>query len=217
MKYIVWGAKGHSLVLEEIIISQGGELLALFDRSLDAVSQIQGVDLFVGLAAFHEWCSKQKNLQAINAIVAIGGKDGQARRDYLDIFLQSGLCTPSLIHSSALVSNSASVGYNCQILAGAIIGPMVKLGAACIVNTKASIDHECLLHSGVHIAPGATLCGCVEVGENSMIGAGSIVLPRVKIGADVLIGAGSVVTCDIPDGVIAFGSPAKIKQRNFAK
>ena len=74
----------------------------------------------------------------------------------------------------------------------------------------ASIDHECKLADGVHVAPGATLCGCVIVDENVMTGAGSLVLPRVKIGRDSIVGVGAVVTCDVPSGVIVAGNSAAI-------
>jgi acetyltransferase-like isoleucine patch superfamily enzyme len=89
------------------------------------------------------------------------------------------------------------------------------IGDACIVNSSANVDHECVLGHGVHIAPGATLTGCVEVGDRSFIAAGAVVLPRIKIGSDSIIGAGSVVTRDIPDNVIAFGSPARIIRPNI--
>jgi len=48
------------------------------------------------------------------------------------------------------------------------------------------------------------------IGENCFIGIGAIILPGVKIGDQVIIGAGSVVTKDIPAHVIAVGNPAHI-------
>ncbi len=42
------------------------------------------------------------------------------------------------------------------------------------------------------------------------IGAGTVVLPNVTIGNDVIIGANSTVTHDLPDGVVAVGSPARV-------
>lgn len=209
-KYILWGAKGHALVLEEIVRAHGGEVIALFDSAPDVAPALKNVELLVGLEAYEAWSQKLDDRANIKAIAAIGGASGRARRDYLEVFRRSGFGTPTLIHPSALVSSSAYAGDNCHILAGAVIGPMAVLGEACIVNTNASIDHECVLGAGVHIAPGATLCGCVAVGENTLVGAGSVVLPRIKIGADVIIGAGSVVTRDIPDGAVAFGNPAKV-------
>ena len=50
----------------------------------------------------------------------------------------------------------------------------------------------------------------VHIGRNCWLGAGVIVLPGVKIGDNSVIGAGSVVTKDIPANVIAVGNPCKI-------
>lgn len=209
-KYILWGAKGHALVLEEIVRAQSGEVIALFDGSSDIAPALKGVEFLVGLEAYEAWSRKQDDRASINAIAAIGGASGRARRDYLDVFRRSGFGTPTLTHASAVVSSSARIGNNCHILSGAVIGPLAELGEACIVNTNASVDHECILRAGVHVAPGATLCGCVVVGENTLIGAGSVVLPRIRIGANVVVGAGSVVTRDVPDSVVIFGNPARI-------
>ena len=52
--------------------------------------------------------------------------------------------------------------------------------------------------------------GCIEIGNNVMIGANSIILPNVKIGSNVIIGAGAVVTKDIPDNCVAGGIPCKV-------
>jgi len=41
-----------------------------------------------------------------------------------------------------------------------------------------------------------------------------VVLEDVNIGANALIGAGSLVLKDIPDGVVAYGSPAKVVRPN---
>ena len=50
----------------------------------------------------------------------------------------------------------------------------------------------------------------VTIGKNCWLGAGVIVLPGVKIGDNVVIGAGSVVTKDLPDNVIAVGNPCRV-------
>lgn len=55
----------------------------------------------------------------------------------------------------------------------------------------------------------------IEIGNNVWIGGNVTILPGVKIGDDSVIGAGSVVTKDIPSDVIAVGNPCKpIKEIN---
>ena len=50
----------------------------------------------------------------------------------------------------------------------------------------------------------------IHIGKNCWLGAGVIVLPGVTIGDNTVIGAGSVVTKDIPGGVVAVGNPCRV-------
>ncbi|GAA3314757.1 DapH/DapD/GlmU-related protein [Ectobacillus funiculus] len=50
----------------------------------------------------------------------------------------------------------------------------------------------------------------VVIEDNVWIGAGAIILPGVRIGENTVIGAGSVVTKDIPSNVVAIGSPCRV-------
>ncbi|MGL5298895.1 MAG: sugar O-acetyltransferase, partial [Plesiomonas sp.] len=50
----------------------------------------------------------------------------------------------------------------------------------------------------------------VRIGNNVWIGAGCVVLPGVTIGENSVIGAGSIVTRDIPANVVAFGNPCAV-------
>ena len=50
----------------------------------------------------------------------------------------------------------------------------------------------------------------VRIGRNVWIGAGAILLPGVTVGEDAVIGAGSVVTRDIPPRVVAVGNPCRV-------
>ena len=52
--------------------------------------------------------------------------------------------------------------------------------------------------------------GCIEVGDNVMIGSGTRILYNVRIGSNVIIGAGSIVTKDIPDNSVAAGVPCRV-------
>jgi len=50
----------------------------------------------------------------------------------------------------------------------------------------------------------------VHIGKNCWLGAGVIVVPGVTIGDNTVIGAGSVVTKDIPSNVVAVGNPCRV-------
>ncbi len=57
----------------------------------------------------------------------------------------------------------------------------------------------------------------VHIGSNVWLGGGAILLPGVTIGDDAIIGAGSVVTRDVPAGATAAGNPARILPGKSAK
>ena len=52
----------------------------------------------------------------------------------------------------------------------------------------------------------------VHIGRNCWIGAGVLIMPGVTIGDNTVIGAGSVVTKDVPSNVLAFGVPCRVQR-----
>ncbi len=58
--------------------------------------------------------------------------------------------------------------------------------------------------------PDLELFGPIEIGNNVFIGMGTLLLPNIRIGDNSVIGAGSVVTRSIPDNSVAVGVPAKV-------
>lgn len=209
-QYAIWGSSGHAKVLAALIAEQGGEVVALFDNDPSARSVVDGVSVHLGEKGFANWVQQEKPGQSVSGLVAIGGWRGRDRLTIQQHFRDADLSLYSLVHNRAHVCASAVLGEGTQVLAQAVVAADARIGQACIINHKASVDHECILDDGVHIAPGATLCGCVEIGENAFVGAGAVVLPRVIIGKDALVAAGAVVTTDVDPGQRVAGNPARL-------
>lgn len=53
----------------------------------------------------------------------------------------------------------------------------------------------------------------VHIGRNCWIGAGAVILPGITIGDNVVVGAGSVVTKDLPSNVVAVGNPCRVLRK----
>jgi sugar O-acyltransferase (sialic acid O-acetyltransferase NeuD family) len=209
--YVIWGSSGHSKVMADIIWNKGGTILALFDSNTLASPSLPNVPLYCGDKEFEIWISMNASkISSTKGVIAIGGSKGLDRQSILKKFQFAGLTLPPLIHSSAVVSTQALLGAGSQVLASAVVAAGVIIGEASIINNSANIDHECQISRGVHIAPGAILCGCVTVLENAMIGARAVILPRLTIGEGSIVGAGSVVTKNVPNGAVVVGNPARI-------
>lgn len=143
-----------------------------------------------------------------HAVVAIG--DNDARRRCADLLRRRHFQLIQVRHPGAIVARSAVLGDGTVVMPGAVVGSGARLGCDVIVNTGASVDHDCVLEDGVHICPGAHLAGSVRVGERTQVGIGASVVPGVRIGARCTVGAGAAVVRDLPDGVVAFGVPARV-------
>lgn len=213
-RIIFWGATGHSKVLRELTHDLGYTLVAVFDNNPHVPPPFDDVDIYYGTEGFNEWKSKNENSQTF-CLVAIGGPNGRDRVSVLRFLNQNGIKPIVAIHPKAVVAPSAVLCDGCQVLAGAHVCTEVQVGEASIINTASSVDHESVLGRGVHIAPGATLAGCVTVGDHSFIGCGAVILPRIKVGRNVIVGAGAVVTRDVADGKVAFGNPARARRDNL--
>lgn len=105
-----------------------------------------------------------------------------------------------------------------EIHPGAQIGKrfFIDHGMGVVIGETAEIGDNVMLYHGVTL--GGTGKDKVKrhptVGDNVLIGAETIVLGPVNIGSNTKIGAGSVVLEDIPSNVTAVGSPAKIVRKD---
>lgn len=125
------------------------------------------------------------------------------------------------VGEGALVMPRFQCSYGCNI----------SLGHDAFVNANAFFMDDALITIGDHarMGPGAQLMTALHpvdehrrrregweraapimIGDNVWLGAAVTVGPGVTIGRNSVIGAGSVVLRDIPDHVVAAGSPAKV-------
>ena len=120
----------------------------------------------------------------------------------------------SIIHPTARLSSTSTVGEGSILSAGVVIGSNTRIGNHVIVNRGSLIGHNTEIHDYVTISPGANIAGVVTIGEASYVSIGAIVLDRITVGHHALIGAGAVVTRDVPDRVQVMGVPAKIIKKD---
>jgi sugar O-acyltransferase (sialic acid O-acetyltransferase NeuD family) len=208
IEYIIWGATGQALVIEEALHGSNYKAVAIFDNSPSVSSPFENVPIFHGKNGFMGWKEKHASKNT-HFVVAIGGGRGSDRIEMHNYLKSSGLIPFNVIHPTAYLAYNAKIGEGAQLMANATVCARAVLHNGVIINTSANVDHECILHNGVHIGPGASLAGCVEVGENTFVGTNATILPRIKIGKNVVIGAGAVITKNIPDNCTVVGNPGK--------
>lgn len=212
-KIIVIGSSGHAMVVIDIIEKeQRFEIIGLTDPFKQPETEVLGYKILGGQRDIPQLINKF----GINgAIIAIG--DNWNR--YL-VFDEIRQCCPGLkfvngVHPFSHIGRKVSIGDGSVIMPGAVINNGTKIGRFCIVNTAASIDHECVLEDFSTVAPGATLGGGVKVGKHSTISLGAKVIDKITIAEHVVVGAGAVVIKNIPERVVAYGSPARVIRKRI--
>ena len=195
----LYGASGHAKVIIDILNASGIKVDAMFDDD-------ESITDLMSFPVKHKWNGESP------IIVSIGNN---VTRKQIAKKLDCEFGT--VIHPSSIISPYATIGAGTVIMQGTVVQSGATVGKHCILNTGSSVDHECCIEDFVHISPQATLCGNVHIGEGAWIGASAVVIPGVKIGKWSIIGAGSVVVEDVPDGVVAYGNPCRIRPSDSMK
>lgn len=110
-----------------------------------------------------------------------------------------------------LIKKGMKVGKNFSIQGKCIIDPahcwLISIGDDVTLAPRVTIlAHDASTKKYLDY----TKIGLVEIGNQTFIGAGAIILPNVKIGDNCIIGAGSVVTKNVPNNSVVAGNPAEV-------
>ncbi len=140
-------------------------------------------------------------------ICAIG--DGETRLRICQEFLNNGAIFPTLIHSSVVLTATASVGYGSIIFPGCYIANNAKIGNFVIILFTSGAGHDSIIGDGSTICSHCDVTGNVVLGKCIYMASGSTICPGKKIGDNVKIGIGSAVTRNFPTATTVMGVPAK--------
>lgn len=201
-KVVVVGAGGHAVSLTETIIAAGFEIVA-FTSSHSTRDELFGIPVYA---------KAPTSTLVSDAALAIAVGDNSTRaRLWEDLTREFHVDRfPTFVHPSASVSRYADLGPGTAVLQGAIVGSSARLKIGCIVNSGSIIEHECTLGDFASMGPGSAIGGRACLGDRVALGMGAVVKHGLDVGRDTVIGAGSYVHTDIPEKVVAFGSPARI-------
>lgn len=204
------GAGGHASVLMEILQQQNRRVIAYISPDKSIYNQI-----FSGLE--HIYNDEDITLFSPNDVTLINGvgslPNSALRKKVSTYFSSLGYRFASVISPSAVISKTAVLAQNVQVLNGAIIQARAKIGEHCIVNTGAIVEHDCIVGDNNHLAPRSTLCGGVITAEDVHVGVHACVIQAITLGSNVVVGAGAVVTKPVANNCIVYGPRALIVQK----
>ena len=115
----------------------------------------------------------------------------------------------TIVHPSAAISLSSSVGPGSVLLAHVALTAAVTVGAHVAIMPHVTLTHDDVVADFATIASGVRLGGGVRVGKAAYLGAGALVGEHRTVGACSLVGMGAVVTHDVPAREVWAGVPAR--------
>lgn len=126
-----------------------------------------------------------------------------------------GIRFATLVHPTARISHTSTIGEGTIISPGVIIASHTRLGRHVFVNRGVLIGHHTEIGDHATLQPGANIAGKCHIGPASYVGMGALVLDGLTVGTQAVIGAGAVVTKNVPDCVQVVGLPARIVKKNI--
>lgn len=200
----ILGASGHGKVVADTAELCGWDEVVFFD---DAFPNIKNNDNWKVVGDSEGLMESLSQYDGV--VVAIGSNAIRTKK--AKMIVAQGANLVSIIHLNATISQYADIGQGTVVFANVVVNAGVSIGQASILNTACTVDHDCVLGEGVHISPGAHIAGGVCIGPHSWVGIGACVKQCLNIAEDVVVGAGSVVVKDITRGSVVMGNPANYK------
>lgn len=127
---------------------------------------------------------------------------------------------------NTIIREECDLGDDVSVWSNTVIDYGCRIGSGVKIHTNCYIAQFTVIEDGAFLAPGVTIANDLYPGDEAsaelmagptikagaQIGVNTTILPYVTIGAGAIIGSGSVVARDIPDGMVAFGNPARINR-----
>lgn len=182
-KVIVYGSKEFARIVKKLVINCGHQFIGFID---DLEPNKEGV-----LGSFDD-VRKNYSPTEYRIVYGIGYNNLSARWNIYKKVLSYGYETINLIHPTAIIDKTSTIGKGLIIMAGVIVDINVKLEDLVVLWPGTVVNHDSEIQSNCFLSPNSTICGFTKIGSNSFIGAGAIVINNTNVPSNSFIKAGSV-------------------------
>lgn len=204
---VIIGAGGFGREVKTLIDSINNQgrtyrFLGFYDDGFEKGQIINGYPVLGGIL----------DINAINIqcsiVIAIG--DPQTKQRLYEQIDNSNIDFPNIIHPNVLISDDfVEFGIGNIICASCIITCNIIIKDFVILNLMCTVGHDTILSSFSSFMPSVNISGDVLIHEKVYVGTGAKIINQLEIGANTIVGAGAVVSKSLPENCTAVGIPAK--------
>ena len=116
----------------------------------------------------------------------------------------------NLIHPSVIRTRWVTFGDGVIITAGCILTNHIHIGNHVHINLDCTIGHDAVLEDFVTLSPGVHISGNVNIKTGCFVGTGTNIIEKLELGEWSIIGAGSTIIQNVPPNTTVAGVPGKV-------
>lgn len=147
--------------------------------------------------------------EPLSVVIAVGvpGLKARIRNKYNNPLISF----PILIHPSVILGDTESIkiGKGSIICAGCILTTDITIKDFVTLNLQCTVGHDTVIGDYSAFMPSVNISGEVNVKDGVYVGTGAKIINQVEIGKQTIVGAGAVVAKSLPANCTAVGVPAK--------
>jgi sugar O-acyltransferase (sialic acid O-acetyltransferase NeuD family) len=215
-KIAIFGAGGFgrevAMLIEQInTASPEWTFVGFYDDGVKKGNIVNGMKVWGGMKELNE------HNEELALVFAIGNPI--TKRKLHRLVNNRHVYYPSIIHPNVLVGDRqfVQIGNGCIICASTIITVNISIGNHVILNLGCTVGHDTTVQDYCSFMPSVNISGEVMVNEAVYAGTGVKIINQVEVGENSILGAGAVVSEDLPANCTAVGVPAKpIKFHEYA-
>jgi len=203
----IFGAGGFGREVKTILdsinlISAKYNFLGFFDDGIQKGQVVNGCPVLGGIQELNE------HNKELELVISIGLP--RIKKAILSKIHNERISFPTIVHPKASISNDfVNVGKGCIICEGTIVTCNIDIKDFVILNLSCTVGHDSLIKSYSAFMPSVNISGEVKIEEGVYVGTGAQIINLVEIGENTIIGAGAVVAKSLPANCTAVGIPAK--------
>jgi sugar O-acyltransferase (sialic acid O-acetyltransferase NeuD family) len=130
------------------------------------------------------------------------------KKEYVNTISARGGQFCNLIHHKAEIGSTVKLGIGIFVAPFTVLTCDNIIGNHTTINAFSAVGHDCVIKDFCHINSFVLLGGGSRLGESVTIHPNSTIIPGKSVGDNSVVGAGSVVIKNVPPDVTVFGSPA---------
>lgn len=205
-KLILIGGGGHCKSCIDVIEQEGkydiAGILDLPEKKGEKILDYEIVGNDEDYEKFHH--------QGCEFLITVGQiKSATTRKRIFEELCKLNVPIATIISPNAYVSDYAILGKGTIVMHHAFVNAGAKISTNCILNSGSHIEHDVTIGHHTHISTGAILNGDCEIGNEVFIGSHATISNQIMVGNNVLVGAGSLVIKNIENNQTVAGVPAK--------